>query len=68
MSSDIVSNIASLMIGKPKELRLKHNEALKKIQRKCKPYFTEIKEREYENVTQRIVGRPEIKELHNRQK
>ncbi len=68
LSSDVISNIVSFMIGKPEDLRLKHNEALKKIQRKCKPYFTEIKEREYEDVMQRIVGRPEIKELHNRKK
>ena len=69
LSSDVIRNIASFMIGKPEVLRLKHNEALKRIQRKCKPHFTEIREREYENVMQGIiVGRPEIKEIHTRNK
>ena len=34
LPSDVASNIASFMVGKPEELRLKHNEALKRIQRK----------------------------------
>ena len=49
------------MVGKPEYLRLKHNEALKKIQRKFKPHCTEVKEREYENVMQLIVGHLENK-------
>ena len=69
LSSDVIRNIASFMIGKPEVLRLKHNEALKRIQKKCKPHFTEIKEHEYEDIMKGIiVGRPEIKELHNRKK
>ena len=36
LSSDVIRNIASFMIGKPEVLRLKHNEALKRIQRKYK--------------------------------
>ena len=68
LSSDVISNIASFMMGKPEELRLKHNEALKKIQRKFKPYCTDVNEFEYEDVMQRIVGRPEIKEIHTRNK
>ena len=68
LPSDVVSNIASFMVGEPEYLRLKHNEALKKIQRKFKPHFTEVKEFEYEDVMQRIVGRPEIKEIHTRKK
>ena len=36
LPSDVVSNIASLMLGEPEYLRLKHNEALKKIQKKYK--------------------------------
>ena len=68
LSSDIITNIASFMVGKPEDLRLKHNEALKKIQRKFKPQFTEVNEFEYEGVMQRIVGRPEIKEMHSRNK
>ena len=68
LPSDVISNVASFMVGKPEELRLKHNKALKKIQRKFKPHFTEVKEREYEDVMQRIVGRPEIKEIHTRNK
>ena len=34
LPSDVISNIASFMVGEPEYLRLKHNEALKKIQRK----------------------------------
>ena len=68
LSSDVISNITSFVIGKPEYLRLKHNEALKRIQRKFKPHFTEVKEGEYEDVMQNIVGRPEIKELHTRKK
>ena len=34
LPSDVVSNIASFMVGEPEYLRLKHNEALKRIQRK----------------------------------
>ena len=68
LSSDVIANVASFVVGKPEELRLKHNKALKRIQRKCKPHFTEVKEREYEDVMQNIVGRPEIKELHTRKK
>ena len=36
LPSDVVSNIASFMVGEPEYLRLKHNEALKKIQKKYK--------------------------------
>ena len=68
LPSDVISNVASFMVGKPVELRLKHNKALKKIQRKFRPHCTEVKEREYEDVMRQIVGRPEIKELHTRKK
>ena len=34
LPSEVISNIASFMLEKPEYLRLKHNEALKKIQRK----------------------------------
>ena len=36
LPSDVVSNIASFMVGEPEYLRLKQNEALKKIQKKYK--------------------------------
>ena len=68
LSSDVISKIASFLIGKPEYLRLKHNKALKKIQKKIRPHFTETKEREYKDVMQNIVGRPKIKELHTRKK
>ena len=38
LSSDVIANIASFMIGKPEDIRLKHNEALKDIQRNYKIY------------------------------
>ena len=34
LPSEVISNIASFMLEKPEYLRLKHNEALKRIQRK----------------------------------
>ena len=68
LPSDVISNVASFMVGKPEELRLKHNKALKKIRRKFKPHFTEVKEREYENVMQLIVGHLENKQMHTRNK
>ena len=34
LPSDVASNIASFMVGEPEYLRLKHNKALKRIQRK----------------------------------
>ncbi len=40
------------MVGKPEELRLKHNEALKKIPRKYKPYYTEEEREDYEYFEQ----------------
>ena len=36
LSSDVIRNIASFMIGKPEDVRLKHNEALIRIQGKYK--------------------------------
>ena len=34
LSSDVASNISSFVLGDPVDIRLKHNKALKKIQRK----------------------------------
>ena len=45
---DVASNIASFVVGKHEDLRLKHNKALKKIQRKYKPYYTEEERYVYE--------------------
>ena len=36
LPSEVISNVASFMLEKPEYLRLKHNEALKRIQRKYK--------------------------------
>jgi len=52
LPSDVASNIASFVVGNPEELRLKHNEALKKIQRKYKPYYTKEEREEYEYFEQ----------------
>ena len=67
-SSDVASNISSFVLGDPAYIRLKHNKALKRIQKKYKPYCTEVGEYECEDEMQRIVGRPEIKEIHTRHK
>ena len=36
LSTEVIARISSFMMGEPEYLRLKHNEALKKIQRKYK--------------------------------
>ena len=54
LPSDVASNIASFMLGKPEDLRLKHNKALKKIQKKYKPYYTEEERYEYEYFEQQF--------------
>ena len=38
LSSDVIAKISSYLVGKPEDLRLKHNEALKVIQRNYKIY------------------------------
>ena len=48
LPSDVASNIASFMLGKPEHLRLKHNKALKKIQKKYKPNYTQENRYVYE--------------------
>ena len=52
LPSDVVSNIASFMVGEPEYLRLKHNEALKKIQKKYKiEYLGPIRKRRRRRTT-----------------
>ena len=42
LPSDVVSNIASFMVGNPEYVRLKHNKALKKMTRKnITPQYTD---------------------------
>ena len=45
LPSDVASNIVSFVVGNPEDVRLKHNKALKKIQRKYKPYYCSEEER-----------------------
>ena len=52
LPSDVASNIASFVVGNPEYVRLKHNKALKKIQRKYKPYYTKEDRYEYEYFRQ----------------
>ena len=54
LPSDVASNIASFMLGKPENLRLKHNKALKRIQRKYKANYTEEERDEYEYFEQQF--------------
>ena len=56
------------MAGNPENARLKHNKALKKFQRKFIPFLTDVNENEFEDVMQRIVGRPDIEKIHTRKK
>ena len=48
VSSDVASNISSFVLGDPVDIRLKHNKALKKIQRKYKANYTEEERYVYE--------------------
>ena len=52
LSCDVISNISSFILGKPEYMRLKHNKALKKIQTKFKPHYTEEEREEYEYFEQ----------------
>ena len=37
LSSDVITNISSYILGEPKYMKFKHNNALKQIQQKYKP-------------------------------
>lgn len=54
LSSDVASNISSFVLGDPVDIRLKHNKALKKIQRKYKANYTEEERDEYEYFEQQF--------------
>ena len=54
LSSDVASNISSFVLGDPADIRLKHNKALKKIQRKYKANYTEEERDEYEYFEQQF--------------
>ena len=45
---DVSSKIASYYLGDPKYMKLKHSKGLRKIQKKFKPYYTEVNRDEYE--------------------
>ena len=50
LPSHVVSNIASFMVGNPEYVRLKQNEALKKIQKKYRiEYLGPTRKTEEEN-------------------
>ena len=48
----VITNIQSYLLGKPEYIRLKHSEGLRKIQKKFKPYYTEVERDEYEYFEQ----------------
>ena len=54
LPTDVLSTIASYCIGKPEDIRLKHSRGLRKIQKKYKPYYTEVKRDEYEYFEQML--------------
>ena len=54
LSSDVASSISSFVLGEPADIRLKHNKALKKIQRKYKANYTEEERDEYEYFEQQF--------------
>ena len=64
LPSDVISNVASFMVGKPEELRLKHNEALKRIQRKYKinnsPTFKKRDKDEYTSKLKFYIARWQV--------
>ena len=47
LPTDIVCKIVSYKLGEPKYMRLKHSKGLRTIQRKFKPYYTEVKRDEF---------------------
>ena len=48
LATEVITNIQSYLLGKPEYIRLKHSEGLRKIQKKFKPYYTEVERDEYE--------------------
>ena len=64
LSSDVIRNIASFMIGKPEDLKFKHNKALKKIQKNYKirnsPTITERNTEEYTSKLKFYIARWQV--------
>ena len=52
LPTDIVCKIVSYKLGEPKYMRLKHSKGLRTIQRKFKPYYTEVKRDEFQYFEQ----------------
>ena len=49
LSSDVITNISSYLLGEPKHMKFKYNNALKQIQKKCRPEIEDI--RYYNGIT-----------------
>ena len=42
LPSEVIQNVSSYLIGKPEDVRLKRNEALKNIQKKYQTKYSDI--------------------------
>ena len=49
LSSDVITNISSYLLGEPKYMKFKYNNALKQIQKKCRPEIEDL--RYYNDIT-----------------
>ena len=43
LPADVLSKIVCYCLGEPEYIRLQHSKGLRKIQRKYKPYYAELK-------------------------
>ena len=69
LSSDVITNISSYILGEPKYMKFKYNNALKQIQKKCRPeiedlrYYNDITTNEYQYVFFFFTVDPKYKTL-----
>ena len=69
LSSDVITNISSYLLGEPKYMKFKYNNALKQIQKKCRPeiedlrYYNDITTNEYQYVFFFFTVNPKYKTL-----
>ena len=69
LSSDVITNISSYLLGEPKYMKFKYNNALKQIQKKCRPeiedlrYYKDITTNEYQYENYFYTVNPKYKTL-----
>ena len=69
LSSDVITNISSYLLGEHKYMKFKYNNALKQIQQKCRPeiedirYYNDITTNEYQYENYFYTVNPKYKTL-----